>query len=97
MVHAAKDDMLPALLGSDVAGEPWGWLPVACIILGINMLLVLLLVAFLLLLGFGSGRGCLGACARRLFRALVAFFSPEIMDSSKVFSLFILCKFIYFV
>jgi len=81
VVFSAADNMLPALLGSEITGEPWGWLPVACLVLGINTLLVLLLVAFLC--GFGSGRGCLGACARRSSRALVAFFSPEIKDSSR--------------
>jgi len=54
---------------------------VACIILDINTLLVLLLVAFLL--GFGSGRGCLGACGLCISRTLVAFFSPQIKGSSK--------------
>jgi hypothetical protein len=81
VVRATTDGMLPALLGSEITGEPWGWLPVACPVLGINTLLVMLLVAFLL--GFGSGRGCLGACARRFSRALVAFFSPETKDSRR--------------
>jgi len=80
VLHMTDGGLLLALLTSNAVGEPWGWLLLPCIILGIDTLLVLLLASFLL--GFGSGRSCLGVCARRYSRAMGAFFSPEIKVSS---------------
>ena len=58
MVRVTGEGLLRPLLTSNAVIEPWKWLPAACVILGLNTLLVLLLVSFVL--GFGSGRGCLG-------------------------------------